>query len=68
MLTWGMLKKAAKDLPDDAPVLVRPASQAEYAVEPWRYNTREVQNAYQANDDRYKQNSVLCVELGDKGP
>ena len=68
MLTVGKLKQALAGLPDDAPVLVRPHGEEERARPPWNYNTREVQNAYRANDDRYAQNRCLTVELGEISP
>ena len=80
MITVGALRRAIKDLPDDAPVLVRPQDGVEYQghiakgehvpnwVVCWGYNTREVYNAYQANDDRYDQSSVLLIELGTLSP
>lgn len=34
----------------------------------WNYNTREVHNMYRANDDRYTQNSVLIIEIGNDSP
>lgn len=65
MLTVKQLKAALADLPDDAPILVKPHDSAEFANNTWRYNTRELANAYRANDDRYEQNQVLLIELGD---
>lgn len=34
----------------------------------WNHNTRELHNAYKANDDRYDQNSILLIELGGFSP
>lgn len=62
-MTVGQLKAALADLPDDAPILVKPHNGEEFGAQPWRYNTRQVVNAYQANDDRYTQNQVLVIDL-----
>lgn len=61
--TVGDLRKAIADLPDNAPILVRPNNGEEFGKAPWRYQTRQVVNAYQANDDRYTQRQVLLIEL-----
>jgi hypothetical protein len=34
-------------------------------VKPWSYDVRLVHNVYHANDDRFDQNSVLLIELGE---
>ena len=71
MITVGQLRKLLaenKDLHDDAPVLVRPHDGAEFSKEPWRYNTRELENAYHANDDRYEHSGMILLELGDMSP
>lgn len=31
----------------------------------WNYNTRHLHNAYSANDDRFTQNQVIVLELGE---
>jgi len=35
---------------------------------PWNYKTRTVHNAYTANDDRFDQNQILLIEIGEEIP
>lgn len=62
-LTVGELKSRIADLPDNAPVCIKLHDEAEWQKD-WRYQTRELANAYRANDDRFAQNTILLIEVG----
>lgn len=65
MITKAALIEALKDLPENAPILVKPHDGKIFANSPFAYDTRELQLAYQANDDRYTQHHVLLLEFGE---
>lgn len=73
-LTVGKIRKAMDGLKDDCPILLKPHNQETFTKNPaqfgtdWVNQTREVAQAYQANDDRYQQNRVLLIEVGDLSP
>ena len=89
-ITVGELRKAIEGMPDDSPVMIKPADEADWTscnrhrvrvgntseivvvearpARPWNYNTRMVHNVYQANDDRFDQNQILLIEIGEDGP
>lgn len=63
-ITVGKLRNVMQGLPDDAPVLIRPKDSKEFQKS-WNNNTREVENSYQAQDDRYSPPQCLTIEIGD---
>jgi len=65
-LTVGDLRSKMTGLPDDSPVLFKTHSATE--SQSWGDDTREGHNVYQANDDRYAQNQILIIELGESSP
>lgn len=82
MLTVGQLRNRIEGLPDDSPVLINygnagpdvhltnygTTKHPRWALEWPRYQTMEAGNGYQANDDRYDQNQILLIEIGDLSP
>jgi len=63
-ITVGKLRTLLEGMPDNASVLIRPHNSQEFQKS-WNANTREVQNAYQANDDRYTPPQCLTIEVGE---
>lgn len=66
-MTVKELRAAIANLPEDAEIVVRPKDQEEFG-DKWRYQTREVANSYEANDDRFTQRRVAVLELGEFHP
>lgn len=87
-LTTGDLRRLIEGMPDNCPVMLKPADDADWTscdrhkvkqgtaylivearpARPWNYSTRMIHNAYQAIDDRFSQNQILLVEIGEDGP